>query len=504
MYPYDVLDPTQIATYPLGPSLLTNPQLPQDDLVYRGTPPGMKGMVPIPNYVPGSRPPLTLLAQMAGDGQGGPPMPSTATTIDPSAPVREALDRQQAGDQHQEQIANPKPAGPSFVQRVMAGLFHVPSAYQGLLSPEDIGQARGQTLMQIGAGLMGAGLRPGEHASFGGQLANALGTLGPTWNQNITGALAQQSQGIDVGNTLEQNIAARQIAGMYPQISEDPEVAQRQYLDMAHAYTAARLPALAQNAIGMANSIKERQASLAGATAPPSWYKDWLAKNPEPTDPAAHVAWERQQARDLASAGYPGSARESRMMGENEINQILAQQREAGVNTRYYTGQNFREGTAFTSRADIKPLLDQSTKYSQTYAILDQAVQGNPAAYKSMAGNLAQTLDQKGQLRTTLFQIFSQFDPSARGRFETWYEKWKSGGYPQYQLQDVKQMLDAARQKAEKKYNDAAADYKKTYKNAYIPPIDFGQNPTPATSTPTGPSPTPAATDYHQYLPPPR
>ena len=340
---------------------------------------------------------------------------------------------------------------------------------------------------------MGAGLRPGEHATFGGQLANALGTLPSIWNQNIEGAIQHTGQGVGLGNVVMQQQARQAIAQMFPTISDDPDTAQRQYLAMAQAAAHAGLDADSQRYIGMANSIKDRQAGKATAVAPPEWYQQYNKAHPQPQDTTGkeYAQWLRERSNAAAEAGYPGSSNEDRQLALNLTNERLAVQREQGIGARFNQGLDFRQGQAFVGRSDIKPLIAQSNAYSQTYAVLDQAFKRNPAAYKSTAGNLAQTLDQKGQLRTTLFQIFSEFDPSLKGRFETWYDKWKEGGYPQYQLQDVKEMLDEARMAAVQKYTDAASEYQTAYPDAYIPapetifrvPAIGGSAPAPGRST---------------------
>jgi hypothetical protein len=436
MYPTD-LDPNLIGSFNGGPSLLTNPMLPS-------------------------------AAQQAAEGTLGPPMPLGA---DPSA-MNAAVNAQAPTPPMPQQ-------GPSALQGILDKLFHVPSAYQGLLSPEDIRQARAHTLMQLGAGMMGAGLKPGQHATFGGQLANLLGSIGPSWNQNVEGALQQQGQGIGLGNVLMQQEARAAVSQMYPTISEDPDEAQKQYLTMAQAAARAGLPE-AKEYIAMANSIRDRSSQGGDRVAPPEWNAAYDKAHPEPpAHTQDHVDWAYNKARQAVNDGYVTSGSQFRTMADAERLagqfKITSGQRDVALGqgaTRIEDAQT----KEFEGRPDVKPIIAQLPAINMTQAVLDEAKKGNKAAYESVIGNFAQTVDQKAQLRTQMFEIMSRLDPSMQGRFRIAWTRLMDGTWAPQDLQNVQGVLAAVKAKRMADYTKAYADYAKSHPKAHLvsPDVLFG------------------------------
>jgi hypothetical protein len=160
----------------------------------------------------------------------------------------------------------PVAARPSLYERMMKGLFHVPSAYAGLLSPEDEQYMRGQATLALGASLLGAGNPPGTHAAFAPSLAKGLTDMNSTWMQGLNQGVAQVNYGQGLQHSLKQDEVAKQINAQYPEVpNETPPQAMQRYDKIAGAWLNAGYPEIGHQYAYLARDLREGRAGAQSA-----------------------------------------------------------------------------------------------------------------------------------------------------------------------------------------------------------------------------------------------
>jgi hypothetical protein len=299
-------------------------------------------------------------------------------------------------------------------------------------------------------------------------------------------ALEPTAQSVGLGNVLYQMHARQAVAQMYPKISDDPDEAQKQYLTMAQAAARAGLPE-AKDYIGMANSIRDRS-SGAGSdrVAPPEWSAAYDKAHPEPAPHTQdHVDWSYNKARQSVNDGYVTTASQLRTMADAERAQgnfkIASGQRDVALGQGQMRIAD-AETKAFEGRSDVKPIMAQVPAINMTQAVLDEAKKGNKAAYESVIGNFAQTVDQKAQLRTQMFEIMSRLDPSIKGRARIAFTRLMDGTWSPEDLAGVESVLKSVKAAKVRDYTTAYADYQKSHKDAHLVSPDVLFSTSPATS----------------------
>jgi hypothetical protein len=110
--------------------------------------------------------------------------------------------------------------GPGILQRIMAGLMPIPSALEGMMSPQDIQAARKQGLLSLGASLLESG-------------GPVVGAPAPSLGQAIGRALGAGQQGMQgaLGNTMQmRQFAAEQQEAQKKQAMEQQREALRKQI----------------------------------------------------------------------------------------------------------------------------------------------------------------------------------------------------------------------------------------------------------------------------------
>ena len=405
-------------------------------------------------------------------GQGAPPPPSLPTTIDPSAPVAASL----AG-------ATPPPAastGPTLYQRIMAGLFHTPSALQGVLSPEDQRAAQSQALLQMGARMMGAGLPPGSHSKFGMNLASALAGANPAYQQGIAGALqgheaalGLQAQALNLGMRQKYlDVMQHMPPELQPQPGDSPQVLSEKYGKMSAMiapWDPAASQGLAHASTAMASLTRANRLAAGGdPISPAEWQKidDTIGPPPEPdADPDVKAAYDQNVAAALLRMGHNKTASAYSM----QVPRLYAPQANARGNAnvalRGVQAANASE-KGFMTAPDVKPLLDVASRFPESVAILQAAANGDKAAYEQVGPQMAMLFDYKARMQMALLEKSGRLSTAMVDRLDTTIQRLQDGTYPPEQMQDALKLVQTVQNKLQSAIEEKRTGYLKGHPEA--------------------------------------
>lgn len=372
--------------------------------------------------------------------------------------------------------------GGTLWQRVLGALAPVPSAYQGMLSPDAQRQAQLRAIQNIGIGLMGGLTKPGESNAFGPSLARGLMAS----QQGMDQALGPESQALQLQGTQEteamRHAYAQGIQNAPPELkitpNDDLQTIQRKASSLAGYY--ATVPGADKEVTAMANLARSvRMQAYQMGIAPADWWDQYKQDHPAPAAGSKDEAqWHRDAASAAGQQGYIKTESQERSIADqvdrNTHFNRTAGQRDTSLGlTADRLGTT--EGQALVNRKDVAPLLASVPAINMTQAVIDEAKKGNPAAYESVIGNFAQTVDQKAQLRTQMFEIMSRLDPSVAGRFAIAWNRLETGTWRKEDLANVESILKSVKASRQ-------AEYKKAY-DPYIKanPKAMGKVPSPET-----------------------
>ena len=103
-----------------------------------------------------------------------------------------------------------------------------------------------------------------------------------------------------------------------------------------------------------------------------------------------------------------------------------------------------------TNQAQAKQLTAtnlNATKFIQAatplFAVMNEAENKNPAAYKATLIGMMTALDQKAQIRSQMLEFASKIDPSMGGMLETAFQRMRDGTFPPEQLAQVRTIIKA-------------------------------------------------------------
>lgn len=279
------------------------------------------------------------------------------------------------------------------------GAGFLPEPAGSLFSPGELQRTRGQGLMHFGTALL-SGADTGEAISAAEEGYNkAQSTMLAQKKAAKDQALLAAREAIGRKYAAGPNDTPASLALKYPAMMQD-------YLQAGDLEAAAKLEPMVTKILG---------------EKPTKWQTVQLGDrvvfvNPENQEvidgPARHMLPEEEELRRLSLA----ERRMAMQLSHDEHDRALGM-----------TAQN-----AFV-RQNAK-LIDTEQKWGNWKASYDQALAGNPEAYKSAVINFVSMADPGTQIRLGMLQYASQLDPSLKGGLDIFAQKNVKGVIPPHVL----------------------------------------------------------------------
>lgn len=288
---------------------------------------------------------------------------------------------------------------PNFFSRLgqiakTTGEGFLPEPAGNLFSASELSRTRGRGLMHFGTALL-AGANTGE-AIDAGQKSYEEAQATILAQKKVARAQAQDAARDAIGKkyAASPNDTPASLALKYPAMMQD-------YLQAGDLEAASKLEPLVSKILGGGNDWQTVQLGDRVVFA--------NVKTHEVIDgPERHMLPEEKQLRDLSL--------KERMIA-------MQMQHDDHMRAMGMTAQN-----AFV-RQNAK-LIDTEQKWANWKASYDQALAGNPEAYKSAIINFVSMADPGTQIRLGMLQFASQLDPSLKGGLDIFAAKKVSGVIP--------------------------------------------------------------------------
>jgi hypothetical protein len=326
-----------------------------------------------------------------------------------------------------------KVKGPSFWEKIQAGLMPVPAGMEGLLSPEETKAGRMQGLLSMGASLLSnSGPKTADkYVGFGPALGQALqagqGAMqAPLENKMNVMQLQAAKAGLE-GKQLELARAkkisdARQaIIAKYPPPTNEPgamaawsEKVLPHFIEIGDSDTVGQLTDL-RKSLTPKDRYQQTQVGDAATTFDPATGTFY-----DPSANGGKGGWTTSVARGMNPDEKANKAL------DRQLRQAQIAETRSATEQRSLQSQN----NAFMSRN--KDVVDRAAILKQALTTLRDS-QNDPALYTSSVANFIQAADQKAQIRWQLLKYFKEnVDPSVGGKWETLKARMLEGKLPGY------------------------------------------------------------------------
>lgn len=313
----------------------------------------------------------------------------------------------------------------SLFERMKDRLLPMPQGFDGLLSPDQVSQARGKGLLDLGVSLLGdsgtvvGGPAPtlGQALAHGIQAAQA-GTQ-QSAQQAVQGGLLQD----DLDREHQIRTARQRISQAFPQMPN--ETREQTENRLSHMYAAYVQTGDTQSAAAL----------------------DGVMKSIYAREPA--TKFQAVQAGDAVYTFDPSSGRyvkgPDRGMPEDQKQIRLQQLEQERLRTESLRDERDRSRAQSQARAfstQTQNLADTAQPYQLAKNAFAEARSGNPAALKTAIIGFAGVADPKAQLRQGIINMVGQVDPSIKGNFDLALARLTSGTLPTRVLDNMEQLVD--------------------------------------------------------------
>lgn len=347
----------------------------------------------------------------------------------------------------------------------------MPDSAEGLISAEDLANARRQGLLHLGLSLLGD--------TSGNGLGPAL-AAGVDKAQGVFGNEIQSSIAEDAMRKQKNMLAQRQaIAAKYAPTATDTEDTMfKKFPAMYADFMRAGDLEAAHNVEGIVQRMIDKRSQ---------------------GNKQAVQAGDRIYTFDPLTGSYtPGPERHENadVIRDKALQRALTAEQIAATREQRMMSQAQTGATAFMRQN--QDLLKTEQAYQQWKGALASARAGNPAAYKSAIVNFAGIADSKAQIRLGMLNYLGQIDPSVRGRADLALAKLESGQYPVRVLEDMDKHVTELHRNTVKLFDTRRAgrvkalpqleSYIPTTEEAFPSVTEMGAAPTTPTAAPTPPT----------------
>jgi hypothetical protein len=339
-----------------------------------------------------------------------------------------------------QQLAQRAPTHPGglqgFFSKALDALVPIPEAYKQMMSPADVKRLQMQGLQQIGAGLTGAYTGPGQRKDFGVDLGMGLNAS----RANTSTALDPlqqmlQTQGMGVG--VQGAVMRQQAMQALAQLPAPPQGADPSAMLDYHARRMA-----IENSMGLAPEAQADARAMSVYQRMIDAAKPGVKAGQEPKmastgeaetqfDPINHPT--TPYLKPGADPSKPGSWVASLPKGMTEDQKAKISQDRTDRYVQQFSTD--KEVTTAKQSADVA---------QQAREALAQARAGNTQQTALLPVLLARLVHQGGVGRVGLIQGVKVVDPSLMGRLQAALAKATTGLLPKDQLDEISQAIEGS------------------------------------------------------------
>lgn len=390
------------------------------------------------------------------------------------------------------QMANmPTVPRPSLMQRIQNILTPTPQGMDGILSDDDITNARHQALLTSGLQMLAnsrgqAGVNYGNAPGFGQLIAQGLQTDRGAYGDALNSTMQLRQNALALKHAQALEMLRQTEAGKPVPLNETPDQRIERVMNASLDYANAGDPDTAGKLASLATALRQARGGL-------NRYQAVQAGDQVYTFDPANGTYTPGPARGVPAAKLQEDA-DNRRIREMQIEALQAEH-----------DQTISKGLTQNFMSQNQKLADTEQTYQTAKSAFAEARAGNPAALTSAILAFASNADPKAQLRSGVINLVMQVDKSIKGRFDLAMQRLSSGTLPPYIINDMEQLVNKvhAGNAAIYERRRAAMTSMHPELDSWIPRTNdiFDLGDTPGATTPTAGAPGNSA-GVRQYLKP--